>query len=119
MSEPNAKSESKLHRVDGRLHLVHYVTDENGEKIATLTLPLKVEFRLEDVAQLAAGACVMGLPAANRFPMQHPGSPFGGPSRSERYDPGAGIRSVELNGMVLLNISMRWGTWPSRRMCRY
>ena len=64
MSEPNAKSESKLHRVDGRLHLVHYVTDENGEKIATVTLPLKVEFRLEDVAQLAAGACVMGLPVA-------------------------------------------------------
>ncbi len=64
MSEHTVKPESKMHRVDGRLHLVHYVTDENGEKIATVTLPLKVEFRLEDVAQLAAGACVMGLPVA-------------------------------------------------------
>ena len=64
MNEANPKPESSLHRVDDRLHLVHYVTDEKGERIATVTLPLKVEFRLEDVAQLAAGACVMGLPVA-------------------------------------------------------
>jgi len=64
MSEHTVKPESKMHRVDDRLHLVHYVTDEKGDRIATVTLPLKVEFRLEDVAQLAAGACVMGLPVA-------------------------------------------------------
>jgi uncharacterized membrane protein len=64
MHEPNAQSESNIHRIDGRLHLVHYITDENGQRIPTVTLPLKAEFRLEDVAQLAAGACVMGLPVA-------------------------------------------------------
>ena len=64
MNEPGQKPESELHRVDGRLHLVHYVTDEKGDRVATVTGPLKVEFRLQDRAQLLAGACVMGLPVA-------------------------------------------------------
>jgi len=62
--DPESKSPSNVHRVDGRLHLVHYVTDEQGNRIASVTGPLKVEFRLEDLGQLMAGACVMGLPVA-------------------------------------------------------
>ena len=52
------------HRVDGRLHLVHHVRDDDGSLITTVTGPLKVEFRLEDLGQLVAGACVMALPVA-------------------------------------------------------
>jgi len=53
-----------VHRIDGRLHLVHHVRDDHGKVISTVTAPLKVEFRLEDLAQLVAGACVMALPVA-------------------------------------------------------
>ena len=53
-----------MHRLGGRLHLVHYVTDDKGNHIATVTGPLKVEVRLEDFGQLLAGACVMALPVA-------------------------------------------------------
>jgi uncharacterized membrane protein len=64
MNNPGKESSSKMHRVDGRLHLVHQVTDDKGNRIATVTGPLKVEFRLEDLGQLLAGACVMALPVA-------------------------------------------------------
>jgi len=47
---------------DDRNQFVHYVTDEHGNKIPTVTGPLKVEFRMQDLAQLVAGACVMALP---------------------------------------------------------
>lgn len=52
------------HRIDGRLHLLHHVRDESGNLVTTVTGPLKVEFRLEDLGQLVAGACVMALPVA-------------------------------------------------------
>ena len=52
------------HRVDGHLQLVHHVRDEEGNLITTVTGLLKVEFRLEDLGQLLAGACVMALPVA-------------------------------------------------------
>jgi uncharacterized membrane protein len=64
MDNSGKESTSKMHRVDGRLHLVHHVTDDKGNRIATVTGPLKVEFRLEDLGQLLAGACVMALPVA-------------------------------------------------------
>ena len=64
MKDPEKEPPSRVHRVDGRLHLVHYVTDDKGNRIATVTGPLKVEFRLEDLGQLVAGACVMALPVA-------------------------------------------------------
>lgn len=53
---------SQIHRVDGRLHFVHHVRDDDGNLITTVSGPLKVEFRLEDLGQLIAGACIMGLP---------------------------------------------------------
>jgi len=57
-----SQSSSRKYRVDGDLHLVHQVNDEDGNPVATVTGPLKVEFRLEDLGQLAAGACIMALP---------------------------------------------------------
>jgi len=64
MKDPEKEPSSRVYRVDGRLHLVHQVTDDKGNRIATVTGPLKVEFRLEDLGQLVAGACVMALPVA-------------------------------------------------------
>lgn len=52
------------HRIDGRLHLVQHLRDDQGNVIATRAEPLKVEFHLEDLGQLVAGACVMALPVA-------------------------------------------------------
>lgn len=62
MSPNNAHQLSGQHRIDGKLHLVHHVRDEEVKLITTVTSPLKVEFRLEDLGQLLAGACVMALP---------------------------------------------------------
>ncbi len=64
MNNPGKESTSKMHRFGDRLHLVHHVTDDKGNRMATVTGPLKVEFRLEDLGQLLAGACVMALPVA-------------------------------------------------------
>ena len=64
MNSADTPQPSDLHRVDGRLHLVHQVHDDEGNLITTVTGPLKVEFRLEDLGQLVAGACVMALPVA-------------------------------------------------------
>ena len=62
MKASETKTSSSVHRVDGQLHLVNYVTDDQGNRVATVTGPLKVEFRLEDLGQLLAGACVMAIP---------------------------------------------------------
>ena len=64
MNSSKNESAPAPHRVDGRLHLIHKVRDEKGNVITTITGPLKVEFRLEDLCQLLAGACVMALPVA-------------------------------------------------------
>ena len=64
MSDREAQPDSKVHRADGRLHLVHYVTDESGDRVPVVLGPWKVEFGLEDLGQLIAGACVMALPIA-------------------------------------------------------
>ena len=55
---------SRIHRIGGRLHIVHRTHDENGNVVSTVTTPLKVEFKLEDFVQLIAGAAVMALPVA-------------------------------------------------------
>ena len=64
MSPNNAHQPSGPHRIDIRLHLVHHVRGEVGKLITTVTGPLKVEYRLEDLGQLLAGACVMALVVA-------------------------------------------------------
>jgi uncharacterized membrane protein len=62
MEQPTSKAEEISCASDGRLHMAHYVIDEQGHKIAAVTGPLKVEFRIQDLAQLVAGACVMAMP---------------------------------------------------------
>jgi len=62
--DSGTESSSRVHRIDGRLHLVHYVANEEGHRVATVAGPLKVEFRIEDLGQLVAGACVMALPVS-------------------------------------------------------
>jgi len=64
MNRNKKESATATHRVDGRLHLIHHVRDAAGNRITTVTGPLKVEFRIEDFCQLVAGACVMALPVA-------------------------------------------------------
>ena len=64
MYTTKSDSSKATHRIDGRLHLMHHIRDEEGNLITTVTGPLKVEFRLEDLCQLLAGACVMALPVA-------------------------------------------------------
>ena len=64
MSVQEPRPDSKVQKLDGRLHLVHYVTDQDGNRVPMVLGPLKVEFRLTDIAQLVAGAFVMGLPVA-------------------------------------------------------
>ena len=59
MNSTEPHPQSQIHRVDGRLHFVHHVRDDDGNLVTTVTGPLKVEFRLEDLGQLAAGACIM------------------------------------------------------------
>ena len=64
MQPPEDKFHSNNYSADERPHFVHQVADEKGNRIATVTGPLKVEFRLEDFCQLVAGACVMAMPVA-------------------------------------------------------
>lgn len=64
MSGDRHPERPEVERIDGRLHFVHQVRDDQGNIIKTVTGPLKVEFRLEDFGQLIAGACVMALPVA-------------------------------------------------------
>ena len=56
MEKSTSNVDDKIYAAAGRLHFVHHITDENGNKITTVTGPLKVEFRIHDLAQLVAGA---------------------------------------------------------------
>jgi uncharacterized membrane protein len=96
------------HRIDGRLHLVHHVRDEEGKVIATVTGPLKVEFRLQDLVQLVAGACVMALPIA---------------LTEEVWDLGTTLslgRTVMILGVSLLTLAgFIWGLFYGKRVGQY
>lgn len=62
MSDDGNTQGPRTERIDGRLHSIESVLDKDGKLVTTITKALKVEFRLEDLAQLIAGACVMALP---------------------------------------------------------
>ena len=64
MSSSENDRHKNLHRVRGKLHSVHLLKDDAGQLIGTVVKPLKVEFHLEDLGQLAVGAFVMALPLA-------------------------------------------------------
>ena len=50
MNSAETQQPSGTHRVDGRLHLIYHVPDDEGNLITTVTGPLKVEFPPEDLA---------------------------------------------------------------------
>lgn len=65
MNDPTQNSStSSTHRIGGRLHVVNQVRDKAGNLVSTVTLPLKVEFKLTDFIQLIAGAAVLALPVS-------------------------------------------------------
>jgi uncharacterized membrane protein len=64
MSASNDRPRDLLHRINGKLHSVHHVRDDDGQIVGSVVERLKVEFQLEDVGQLVVGAFVMALPAA-------------------------------------------------------
>ena len=55
---------SAVHEVDGRLHVVNEIRDEAGKLVTKIASPLKVEVKWEDLAQLIAGALMLGAPVA-------------------------------------------------------
>lgn len=54
----------EIQRVGDRLHAVTEVTDEDGRVISRVSSPLRVEFKLEDIAQLLTGALMLAVPVA-------------------------------------------------------
>jgi len=108
ISSAKTHEPSGPHRVDGRLHLVHHVRDDEGNLIATVTGPLKVEFRLEDLGQLVAGACVMALPVA---------------LTGEVWDLGETLsiaRTLGILGLSLVTLAgFVWGLFYGKRIGQY
>ncbi len=64
MSQTEKPATPKLQRINGRLHFIHHVLDDDGNVVSTITGPLKVEFHVQDLLQLVAGAAVMALPVS-------------------------------------------------------
>ena len=61
----SVKQEEKITRtINGRLHSIHEIRDRAGELISQIATPLRVELKLEDIAQLIAGAIMLGVPVA-------------------------------------------------------
>jgi len=108
MDSTRTDPSSGPHRIDGRLHLVHHIRDDQGNVITTVTGPLKVEFRLEDLAQLVAGACVMALPVA---------------LTGEVWDLGKTLsigRTLVIFGVSILTLAgFIWGLFYGRRVGQY
>ncbi len=63
MTSGRAESQ-KIQRVGGRLHRISEVIDDDGTVISRVAAPLRVEFKLEDVAQLLTGALMLAVPVA-------------------------------------------------------
>ena len=64
MPDNNKKTNSNIQEINGRLHSIHDVRDAAGKLITQIASPLKVELKLEDVAQLIGGAFMLGVPVA-------------------------------------------------------
>jgi uncharacterized membrane protein len=58
------KESQEIQRVGGRLHRISEVIDDDGTVISRVAAPLRVEFKLEDVAQLLTGALMLAVPVA-------------------------------------------------------
>jgi uncharacterized membrane protein len=64
VTDINKEKSSTVREIDGRLHSVHDVRDAAGKLITQIASPLKVELRLEDIAQLLGGAFMLGVPVS-------------------------------------------------------
>lgn len=108
MSASDDSNNSELQRIDGRLHFVHHIRDDQGKVITTITGPLKVEFRLEDFGQLVAGACVMALPVA---------------LTEEVWDLGETLSLGRTLAILVVSVltlaSFVWGLFYGRRITQY
>ena len=95
-------------RINGQLHFVHHVTDEQGKVVTSVTGPMKVEFRLTDFSQLIAGAFVMALPVA---------------VTGEVWDLGEQLslgRILAILGISLLTLAMFvWGLFYGKHIGKY
>jgi uncharacterized membrane protein len=58
------QKEKTTRLIDGRLHSIHEIRDKAGELISHIATPLRVELKREDIAQLIAGAIMLGVPVA-------------------------------------------------------
>jgi uncharacterized membrane protein len=58
------KQTQGIRRIGGRLHSIDEIRNEAGELLSRVASPLRVEFKLEDVAQLIVGALMLGAPVA-------------------------------------------------------
>jgi uncharacterized membrane protein len=55
---------SNVHEIGGRLHSVEEIRDASGKVISNIATPLRSELKWEDIAQLIAGAFMLGAPVA-------------------------------------------------------
>ena len=60
----NTKSTNRVERLDGDLHVVHALTDEEGNVVQHIFTPLMVELRLQDVIQIVIGSTLLCIPVA-------------------------------------------------------
>lgn len=52
MTTEKSKTVETVSRINGQLHFIQEVKDDNGNMVTTVTGPLKVEFRLTDLARI-------------------------------------------------------------------
>ena len=59
-----ADAQSNVHRIDGELHQVTPVQDENGNVVAHHVKPLHLELSYKDRVQIIVGATILAIPTA-------------------------------------------------------
>ncbi|KXX67634.1 DUF2391 family protein [Flammeovirga sp. SJP92] len=54
----------KFHRINGKLYELFEILDEQGKILRTIDIPLKVEFRINDLLEIIVGASILAVPTA-------------------------------------------------------
>ncbi|NLR94490.1 DUF2391 family protein [Flammeovirga agarivorans] len=54
----------KYHRINGKLYELFEILDEQGKILRTIDIPLKVEFRINDLLEIIVGASILAVPTA-------------------------------------------------------
>ena len=60
----NSEVDRSVERIEGQLYSVRSTSDDSGKILHQVLRPLMVEFRAQDVCEIAAGACVLAIPIA-------------------------------------------------------